>query len=439
MSIKIHHGAPGSYKTSGAMSDDIFPILQSGRLIITNVRGFTREQVLENFPEYDEQKININNIDTDQPENRLLMSKWFHWVPLGAFLLIDEAQMVFPKKWDKKYISALGYEGGEEKAYQDNRPHDWDTAWEKHRHYNWDFILTTPNIKKIRSDIRECSDGGFFHRDLGSVGLKGSYKESFHQAIDSPSASNIVSTSTKRVNKDVFKLYQSTATDEFLYTTAGIKIWKDPKLLLASCFLLYFVYSALSGFYNSSFYDSGDTIAVQTDKARVIEKPNTAQANTKIHRQNSRHDSNYVGARNRGQNVNTVNRSTKKDNKEEREQIKLSDFVPTISGIPASAPVYKDLWIPVSFPRLSCIASKSKCICHTQQSTPYKVAEHQCRKYALVGRFDFTIADKTTQSVAKNNVSEGVEISQRHSDMLDSRKASYSSLKDAPIANRFSL
>ena len=70
MSIKIHHGEPGSYKTSGAMSDDIIPILEKGRLIITNVRGFTRETVLENFPEYDETKINVQNIDTDDPKNR---------------------------------------------------------------------------------------------------------------------------------------------------------------------------------------------------------------------------------------------------------------------------------------------------------------------------------------------------------------------------------
>ncbi len=43
MSIKIHHGPNGSYKTSGAIQDDAVPALKDGRVIITNVRGFTLE------------------------------------------------------------------------------------------------------------------------------------------------------------------------------------------------------------------------------------------------------------------------------------------------------------------------------------------------------------------------------------------------------------
>nr|MVD29436.1 zonular occludens toxin [Vibrio cholerae] len=39
MSIFIHHGAPGSYKTSGALWLRLLPAIKSGRHIITNVRG----------------------------------------------------------------------------------------------------------------------------------------------------------------------------------------------------------------------------------------------------------------------------------------------------------------------------------------------------------------------------------------------------------------
>ena len=43
MSIKIHHGFPGSYKTSGAVQDDFIPAALAGRHIVTNVRGLDNE------------------------------------------------------------------------------------------------------------------------------------------------------------------------------------------------------------------------------------------------------------------------------------------------------------------------------------------------------------------------------------------------------------
>ena len=49
MSIKIHHGPNGSYKTSGAIQDDAVPALKDGRVIITNVRGFTLERAYQVF------------------------------------------------------------------------------------------------------------------------------------------------------------------------------------------------------------------------------------------------------------------------------------------------------------------------------------------------------------------------------------------------------
>ena len=39
MAVKIHHGPPGSYKTSGAVMDDLVAAVFAGRTIITNVRG----------------------------------------------------------------------------------------------------------------------------------------------------------------------------------------------------------------------------------------------------------------------------------------------------------------------------------------------------------------------------------------------------------------
>ncbi|HEJ4774917.1 TPA: hypothetical protein SMR50_006419, partial [Pseudomonas aeruginosa] len=50
MAIKIHHGPNGSYKTSGAIQDDLIPAIKKGRVIITNVRGLTRERIFQVMP-----------------------------------------------------------------------------------------------------------------------------------------------------------------------------------------------------------------------------------------------------------------------------------------------------------------------------------------------------------------------------------------------------
>jgi zona occludens toxin len=51
MPIKIHHGPPGSFKTAGAMADDFLREAKKGRVIVTNVRGVSRERTLKRFPD----------------------------------------------------------------------------------------------------------------------------------------------------------------------------------------------------------------------------------------------------------------------------------------------------------------------------------------------------------------------------------------------------
>ena len=50
MAVKIHHGAPGSYKTSGAVMDDFTHWAREGRTIVTNVRGLTQDRIDDVHP-----------------------------------------------------------------------------------------------------------------------------------------------------------------------------------------------------------------------------------------------------------------------------------------------------------------------------------------------------------------------------------------------------
>lgn len=301
MSIKIHHGAPGSYKTSGAVMDDFIPCVLSGRVVITNVRGLTLERVKQAvyqpsrldkllrrevepvlvFPDV-LPDFQVIAIDTTERENRDKLARWFHWAPKGAFLLIDEAQSIFPQRWAAKDLAELDYPGrkvtrkeaatkwaefdhiplendmpgraaarryaarlfegvdesvdtlelcGVDAALLDWCPANWADSLDMHRHFGWDITLTTPNIKKLRSDVREAAEGAYKHRNLALIGWGGRYNEGFHDAQDNGLPSNIISLTSKKISSKVWGLYDSTSTGTIADTLAGIKLWKDPKIL----------------------------------------------------------------------------------------------------------------------------------------------------------------------------------------------------------------
>ncbi len=257
MSIKIHHGPPGSYKTSGAVMDDFVPAALQGRVVITNVRGlndvdqvrkvltkpssfFRRDIKYWPFkPVIVPDSFDIIWIDTTTQAGRMRLLKFFYWAPNGAFLLIDEAQFVFPKALTAKHVQALDFPGGVEAAARAGKPPDFLTAFDMHRHYNWDMVLTTPCISKIRGDIRDAAEGAFKHRNSAMVGLRGRYREGFHSAEDTgKSDSDIITNRGRKIKSFVWSLYASTATGNFTDTTAGLSLLKNPRILLLLSVLL---------------------------------------------------------------------------------------------------------------------------------------------------------------------------------------------------------
>ncbi len=86
MSIKIHHGPPGSYKTSGAVMDDFVEAVFAGRVVITNVRGLNDEQrvrevLVDAFPRrVIPDTFELVWIDTDTEDGIFLIQSF--WTPL---------------------------------------------------------------------------------------------------------------------------------------------------------------------------------------------------------------------------------------------------------------------------------------------------------------------------------------------------------------------
>ncbi|NQD92910.1 hypothetical protein HP532_09640 [Pseudomonas sp. CrR25] len=247
MSIKIHHGPNGSFKTSGALQDDAVPAIKEGRTIITNIRGFTLDRVYQVFPDCPKstEVINLSMESTDDLER---LRRWFMWAPRGAFLIFDETQILFPKSWREKDLEQFDYPGGIEKAKEDDRPTGWLDGWTRHRHWNWDVVLTTPNIRYIRDDIRLTCEKAYLHANLALIGIKGRYKEAMHDAQENrPQTDGSSIVELKKISADTFQLYESTATGQVRDTAAGKNLLLSPKVLGLLGFIAILIGSIFSG------------------------------------------------------------------------------------------------------------------------------------------------------------------------------------------------
>ncbi len=255
MPIKIHHGPNGSYKTSGAIWDDAVPAAKEGRLIITNVRGVSRarfEALFDDLPD----TFDVEFISHETSEGMERIRTWFQWAPRNAFLIFDEAQVIFPSKWSDKHVERFNYPGGPDVAFAADKPADWLSAWTMHRHYNWDIILTMPNIKYLHTDIRNTSEAAYQHSNLMLLGkwmkklVSKDYKEAMHSAQENRAptdGSNIVQ--LRKIDKRVFELYDSTATGLHRDTMAGKNALLSPRV-----FILLFVVVAVISYI---FYRNG--------------------------------------------------------------------------------------------------------------------------------------------------------------------------------------
>lgn len=248
MTAVIHHGPPGSYKTFALVQRVLIPALQSGRVVITNIRGFNNIELIRSA-------LNISIPDTAQifyiepnTEGYDAIAKFFHWAPAGALICMDEGQRVYPLRktrfdhldqpdnipiYDCQNQPLIDTQTG---VYV-TRPATLEIAIDQHRHFNWDIYISTPNIAKIHGEIRKCVEWAYRHRDNTGLlpWLKNSWSEFRHDSEQTGKSIAHYSGAPKRYKADhrVFSCYQSTATGSAKITNENISIFRDTKLRFA--------------------------------------------------------------------------------------------------------------------------------------------------------------------------------------------------------------
>lgn len=260
MTIAIHHGPPGSYKSAGVVQRYAIPALlgndpnyPNGRTVVTNIRGFDSIEKLENaYGVKCPPDSVILNLPTETREALEHAARWFHWAPIGAMIILDEAQAVYPSRRRDFKIENLDYPGGRDQADIDQRPPDVLMAFDMHRHYNWDVFLCTPNIGKVHTEIRQSAQAAFRHWDMSGLlpWKKGRWKELEHDPENNGKAAShgFGVPQEHKIDKRVFEVYQSTKTGKAQGPAARQSIFKDTKLRLVFivivCSMGWLAYSA---------------------------------------------------------------------------------------------------------------------------------------------------------------------------------------------------
>lgn len=248
MTTAIVHGDPGSYKTSTLISDYLVPAVKVGRVVVTNIRGVkTVEEIAEiyGFELPDTAEIILLSFDEAGFEK---MARFFHWVPEGALILMDEGQRVYPTRLrDFKAYDFIS-------ASDTTRPRSVEDAFDSHRHMNWDIYISTPSIGKIHKEIRAVAEFGYRHKNMATVlaFMKGRYKRVTHIADNSGTAiGHAISASLRKIDKRAFDVYQSTATGKTKDSAAAFSFFKQPKILLVLCILGYSIWNMGSTIYSA--------------------------------------------------------------------------------------------------------------------------------------------------------------------------------------------
>lgn len=215
MTAVLHHGPPGSFKTFSIIQRVIIPALYEGRTVVTNIRGLDCLDKIEKamdkpLPE----SANIMSVPHDK-EGFESMARFFHWVPFGALIVIDEVQRVYPASGGAKALdeyNLVDYQGE-----NPDQPECVADAFDKHRHMNWDIYLSTPHITKVHKEVRTVCEWSYRHRDQSGLlpWYKNTWKEFRHDSdTTGKSASNIDLATKYKADPKIFATYKSTATGE---------------------------------------------------------------------------------------------------------------------------------------------------------------------------------------------------------------------------------
>lgn len=252
MAIVIEHGHNGSYKSSSVIWYRLLPALRQGRLVVTNVAGMYPLHKIEEFlGEKFPKTARLFRMSSQDPKYQKLWRVWHHWMPIGAFVFIDECQDIYdrdvfsgkeeynlqpieyydsilpadfislykerldsyrPDHFEECDIDDTGRVvfDGEGRIIYPTTPKE---SFMRHRHYNWDVVLATPDITSIPRPVRACCETAFAYNSKDSFFFSKRKPRIYeHNPIENGIPTQKSVTFKRHVPVAVHRLYKSTQT-----------------------------------------------------------------------------------------------------------------------------------------------------------------------------------------------------------------------------------
>ena len=309
MATKVFHGPPGSYKSSTAMWFEIVPALRAGRVVVTNLQGINSlDEIQRELKEIFPNTARLLRISIGDDNGLLLMRNFYHWLPIGSLIFLDEIQDIYP---NDKTFKAGDYDYQKEGAFDDRLPKDFVELYHieqskikrnvdlsdyeddlgnslfdergylryprtlrecfmRHRHYNWDILLATPDIKEIAGFIRSVCEVAYCHSSKDAIPIP--YYKRRPRILEHLPKSNGTTVGKndivtfKKVPLDVFKLYKSTATGSTTKSGAGQSPFTF-KLVAGFAFILLYILYMVFFFFD----DDSEQVSIQTNKSKTTQ------------------------------------------------------------------------------------------------------------------------------------------------------------------------
>jgi zona occludens toxin len=293
--------------------------------------------------------------DLTLPWTEFKAEQWMT-LPTGAIIVIDEAQFVFARKPNGSKLP------------------DFYEQLAVHRHSGFDIFVITQHPTLLDNFVRQLA-GRHLHI-IRKFGLQRANVWEFQTTCSTPTLAASQKGAIQHkfsYPKEIYGYYKSAE----LHT---VKRAIPMKIILACIFV---VAAPLYAYYSFN-----------KPKAQTENKPKPEQATQVQNAQAGVVKASYSNAM------------------EDAKQY-VYERTPRVEGLPYTAPRYDDVTKPVTAPLpASCLSSKTKCKCYSQQATVMDVPEQLCRDIVERGFFvDFKDAPDVQRSQAVLDRPDGLPLS----------------------------
>ena len=324
MAITIRTGANGSYKSAYTAYFSIYQALKAGKVVVTNMEGMQPINVIEQrFDTKFPSTAKLLRVSSRDAAGVHLWTHFFCWCPIGALIVIDECQDIFSKNigFDMRKVSYKpveefiskdeGKDGLLPQSYLsffysrytpadmsslkeseiDDRgiaeyddqgriiyPHTFNEGFMRHRKYNWDIELLSPDWKQIDSGVKACSEQNFYHkgRDQFFWRKRDPLIWKHDKSVSTPviPKTKDINITNKKIPLDAFLLYKSTGTGIAKQAGAMNTVFRSPKAI--GIFLLFIACMGYIAYELSNRFIGTDEEVAQTETSQ---HPDTGSQN----------------------------------------------------------------------------------------------------------------------------------------------------------------